>query len=130
MTDPIKKFLKISDLCKLLNLIDLKKNKPLTHVIRYWESEFKQIKPKKINNQRYYNSEQVELVKLINFLLKDKKMTIKGVKNVLKSNINKLDDYNSDSLKASFLIKNIKEKSSKILKKINKLKKDGKKNTY
>ena len=57
-------------------------------------------------------------------------MTIKGVKSVLKSNINKLDDYDFDSLKASYLLKSIKEKSSKILKRINKLKKDGKKNTY
>ena len=47
MTDQNKKFLKISEVCKLLNLVDTKNNKPLTHVIRYWESEFKQIKPKK-----------------------------------------------------------------------------------
>jgi len=37
---------------------------------------------------------------MIRFLLKDEGMTIKGVKNVLKSNLNKLDDYNTYSLKA------------------------------
>jgi len=49
------KLLKISEVCKYLNLIDLKSKKPNTHVLRYWEKEFKQIKPKKINNRRYYS---------------------------------------------------------------------------
>ena len=62
--------------------------------------EFRQIKPKIINKRRYYSSNQVEIIKLINFLVKEKGMTIKGAKSVLNSNINKLDDYNSDSLKA------------------------------
>ena len=42
-------------------------------------------------------------------------MTISGVKNLLNSNINKLDDYNSDGLKADYYKKNIKEKSIKLL---------------
>ena len=54
-------------------------------------------------------------------------MTINGVKNVLKSNINKLDDYNSDSLKADYYKKNFKEKSKQILDKIKNIKKYGKK---
>jgi len=56
-------------------------------------------------------------------------MTISGVKNLLNLNINKLDDYNSDSLKADYYKKSIKKKSKKLLEKINKLKKYGKKNT-
>ena len=55
--------------------------KPLNHILRYWEKEFKQIKPKKINNRRYYSPEQVEIIKMIKFLLKNKGMTISGVKN-------------------------------------------------
>ena len=39
---------------------------------------------------------------MIKFLLKNKGMTISGVKNILNLNINKLDDYNSDSLKADY----------------------------
>ena len=50
-------------------------------------------------------------------------MTVNGVKNLLKSNINSLDDYNSYSLKADYLKKNIKDKTKNILEKINKLKK-------
>ena len=42
----------------------------------------------------------VKTIKLIKFLIKDK--GINGVKNVLKSKINKLDEYNSDSLKADY----------------------------
>ena len=88
-----------------------------------WEKEFKQIKPIILNNRRYYSEKQVDNIKLIKFLLKDKGMTINGVKNLLKSNINTLDDYNSYSLKADYLKKNIKEKSKTILEKIKKLKK-------
>ncbi len=124
------KLINISQLSKELNLIDKKNNKPTNHILRYWEKEFKQIKPKLVNNRRYYTKETVELIKLIKFLLKDKGLTIKGVKNVLKSDINELDDYNSDSLKTSYYKHNFKSKSLKILNKLKKLKKNGKKNTY
>ena len=123
------KLINISQLSKELNLIDKKNNKPTNHILRYWEKEFKQIKPKLVNNRRYYTKETVELIKLIKFLLKDKGLTIKGVKNVLKSDINELDDYNSDSLKASYYKHNFKLKSLKILNKLKNLKKYGKKNT-
>ena len=63
-------------------------------------------------------------------MLKDKGMTISGVKNVLKSNINSLDDYNSYSLKADYHKKLIKDKGNKILKSIKKIKSYGKKNSY
>ena len=122
------KFIKICALSKTLKLIDTKNN-PQNHILRYWEKEFSQIKPKKINNQRYYSSNQVEIIKLIKFLLKNKKMTIKGVKNILNSNINKLDDYNSHGLKAEYQKEHLKVKSRKILNRILKIKRYGKKNS-
>ena len=125
----MNKFIGIGDLCKILNLIDTKTKKPLNHVLRYWENEFKEIKPKFINKRRYYSVEQVELIKKIKFLLKTKGMTISGVKNLIKFNINKLDDYDSDGLKAAYYKKAFKEKSKKLLLKIKKLKNYGKKNT-
>ena len=125
----MKKLITISDLSKLLNLVDNNK-KPLNYVLRYWEKEFNEIKSKKIKNRRYYTFEQVETIKLIKFLLKNKGMTINGVKNLLKSNIKKLDDYNSHSLKAEYYRKKIEEKSRKVLDKIKKLKKYGKKNSH
>ncbi len=124
------KLIKISDLSIKLDLINPKNKKPLNHIIRYWEREFKQIKPIVINKRRYFNKYQVEIIKLINYLLKKKGMTISGVKKVLNSNLNKLDDYNSRSLKAEYYKKSLKEKSFKILNKIKNLKKYGKKNSY
>ena len=125
----MKKLINISDLSKMLNLINLKTKKPLNHILRYWEKEFKIIKPIILNKRRYYSENQINLIKLIKFLLKDKGITIKGVKNILKSNINNLDDYNLYSLKADYQKVNIKLKSKKILDKIRSIKSYGKKNS-
>ena len=114
----MSKLITISELSKKLNLINPKNKKPLNHVLRYWESEFKLIKPKIINKRRYYTSKQIEYIKLIKYLLKDQGMTIKGVKNVLHSNVNELDEGNIDSLKANLFKKRIKEKSNLLLKKL------------
>ena len=126
----MSKLINITELSKLLGLIDLKSKKPANYVLRYWEKQFKQIKPKIFNKRRYYSEKQIEMIKMIKFLLKDKGMTINGVKNILKSKINSLDDYNSYSLKADYHKKNIKIKTKKILEKIDLIKKYGKKNTY
>ena len=123
----MKKFINITELSDILKIKNNKKNS--NHVLRYWEKQFKQITPKKINNRRYYSSEQVETVKLIKFLLKNKGMTINGVKNLLNSNTKKLDGSNDDSLKITFLKQNFKNKSQKILDKIKQIKKYGKKNS-
>ena len=125
----MKKFYSISELSKDLNLIDPSSNKPLNHILRYWEKEFKQIKPKKINNRRYYSPEQVEIIKMIKFLLKTRGMTISGVKNAMNLNTKKLDVYKSDGLKAEYYKKLFILKSKNLLNKIRKLKKYGKKNT-
>ncbi len=116
------KLINISQLANLLNLVNSKTKKPSNYVLRYWEKEFKQIKPIILKNRRYYSQKQIDIIRLIKFLLKDKGMTINGVKNILKSDINSLDDYNSYSLKAEYLKENIKIKSKTILEKIKKLK--------
>tara|TARA_B100001248_G_scaffold247152_1_gene218382 strand:- start:8001 stop:8381 length:381 start_codon:yes stop_codon:yes gene_type:complete len=125
----MSKLINISELSKMLNLIDSKTKKPANHVLRYWEKEFKEIKPKKINKRRYYSSKQIEKIKFIKFLLKNKGMSIMGAKKMLNLNRNKLDDYQSDSLKAEYYKENIKLKSKLLLNKINKIKKNGKKNS-
>ena len=125
----MKKLIKISELSKMLNLVDPMTKKPLNHILRYWEREFKEIKPKKINNIRYYSSKQVEIIKMIKFLLKSKGMTILGVKNLLNTNINKLDDHKGHSLKADYYKNILKLKSKTLVEKINKIKNYGKKNT-
>ena len=126
----MEKLISISDLSKLLNLTNSKNKKPLNHIIRYWEKEFKQIRPIMHNKRRYYSKKHIELIKLIKFLLKDKGMTISGVKKILKSNVNTLDVYNSNSLKTEYLKENVKTRSKKLLEKIRKIKNYGQKNTY
>ena len=123
------KFISITELSKELDLIDTSTSKPQNHILRYWEKEFKQIKPKKINNRRYYSLEQVELLKMIKFLLKNKGMTISGVKKALNSNANKLDYDSEPSLKAEYQKNRLKENSKKTLNKIKQLKNYGKKNS-
>ena len=117
------KLINISQVSKLLQIINTKTKKPSNYILRYWEKEFKQIKPIIIKNRRYYSKKQINIIRLIKYLLKDKGMTIIGVKNILKSNINTLDDYNSFSLKADYFKQNIKKRSKNILEKIRKLKK-------
>ncbi len=104
------KLLNISDLSNILGLVDPKTNKPLNYIIRFWETKFKQIKPKIINKRRYYTEDHVKTIKLIKFLIRDKGMTINGVKTVLNSKINKLDEYDSDSLKADYYKNNLRAK--------------------
>ena len=125
-----EKIINISNLCKTLKLVSSKNQKPLNHVIRYWEKEFKQINPIIHKKRRYYSKKHVELFKLIKFLLKDKGLTVSGVKKILNSKINSLDAYKSDSLKADYFKKNIEERSNLILDRLKKIKNYGKKNSY
>ena len=125
----MNKLFNISEVSKILDLVDPKTKKPLNYILRYWEKEFKEIKPKKINNRRYYSSEQLEIIKMIKFLLKSKGMTILGAKSLINKKVNKLDDDNSHGLKADYYKFKIKLNSKKILNKIRKLKLYGKKNT-
>ena len=125
----MSKLINISELSKILGLINHSTNKPQNHILRYWEKEFKQIKPKKINNRRYYSIEQVEIIKLIKFLLKNKGMTVSGVKNLINNNLNKLDVDNLHSLKADYYKFDLKTKSKRILEKIKSIKRYGKKNS-
>ena len=121
------KFVKISEVSKILNLVDVKTNKPLNYILRYWETQFADIKPKRINNQRYYSLKQVEKLKTIQYLLKKEGMTILGVKNILKSGSKVLDVNIDDSLRNNVLNKNLKSKAIKLLQKIKKMKNYGKK---
>ena len=126
----MKKLINISELSKKLKLINTDNQKPMNHIIRYWEREFKQIKPIILNNRRYYNENHISLFKMIKYFLKDKGMTINGVKNIIKSGINTLDENDLYSLKADYKKEKIKNKTKLILDKIKKIKKYGKKDSY
>ena len=74
----------IGEVAKELDLVNKKTGRLLTHTIRYWETQFMQIKPRiKAGGRRYYSDKNIKLIKYIKFLLKDKGLTINGVKKML-----------------------------------------------
>ena len=113
----------IGEVAKILRLKSKKKGVLPTHTIRFWETQFKQIKPKIFNaNRRYYDERTINLLKKVKFLLKDKGMTINGVKKVLKGEESlELDEMANNSIKADNL-RNKLNKISSIIKNIKKLK--------
>ena len=113
----------IGEVSKILGLTSKKKIPIPTHTIRFWEKEFKQIKPKILNgNRRYYDLKNIELLKKIHYLLKEQGMTINGVKKILnnKEPLN-LDEISNHSIKAINLKFKL-EKISNIIKDLKKLK--------
>ena len=74
---PDKKYFSIGEVSTICNI------KP--HVLRYWESEFPQLSPRKRKgNRRYYQSDDLLLVQKIKFLLYEKGFTINGAKQSLR----------------------------------------------
>ena len=119
----------IGETAKELNLIDKKTGKIQTYIIRYWESQFKQIKPSiRAGRRRYYSKGNIQLINYIKFLLKEKGLTINGVKKILKdTSLDSVDDsrkfgvYRPDNKSTKFIrdrVKNI----SRIIKDLKKLK--------
>ena len=110
----------IGEVAKILNLVNSKKGTLNTHTIRFWESEFKQIKPKILSgNRRYYSKETIEILKKVKYLLKEQGMTIKGVKKVLNSNNSlNLDELPNNSISTNYSIKNKLKKISGLIKQL------------
>ena len=109
----------IGEVAKILKLKENKKGNLPTHIIRFWETQFKQIKPKILNsNRRYYDEKKINLLKKVKFLLKEQGMTINGVKKILNNEVSlKLDEIADKSIKAENL-KNKLVKISKIIKEL------------
>ena len=113
----------IGEVAKILNLKTNKKGDMPTHIIRFWETQFKQIKPKILNsNRRYYDEKSINLLKKVKFLLKEQGMTINGVKKILNGEDSlELDEMANNSIKADNL-RNKLVKISKIIKNLKNLK--------
>ena len=111
----------IGEVAKILNFKSNKKGVLPTHVIRFWETQFKQIKPKIMNsNRRYYDENTINLLKKVKYLLKDQGLTINGVKKIL----NNQDSLQLDELAdKSIRTENLKNKLLKISNKLKDLKK-------
>ena len=114
----------IGEVAQILNLINKKNGSLNTHTIRFWEKEFKQIKPKIFSGRRrYYDNETIRTLKKIKFLLKDKGLTINGVKKFLlnESSFN-LDETSNISIKTkNNNLRTRLEKISNLVKEIKKL---------
>tara|TARA_B100000282_G_C31418502_1_gene347923 strand:+ start:123 stop:491 length:369 start_codon:yes stop_codon:yes gene_type:complete len=122
MNKDSKQYKSIGDVAKLLNLFDKKTGKTSTHTIRFWEKEFKQIKPFIFSGKRrYYDDTSIEILRKIHFLLKNKGMTIKGVKKLLNEGNSDVDEYNNKTINK----KNIKIKLNKISNIIKNIKNNG-----
>ena len=120
-----KAYKTIGEVAEILEL-DSIRNKKNTHTIRYWESEFKQIKPIIINKRRHYDDKNIDVLKKIKFLLKDKGMTISGAKKQLNEDFFDIDANENKTINAL----DLKFKLNKINKLIKDLKtSNGKKNT-
>ncbi len=116
----------IGEVAKILNLYNKKKGTLNTHTIRYWEKEFKYIKPKILSgNRRYYNEIEINKLKEIQNLLKNHGLTINGVKKYLnKKKSFGLDETINNSINTSNkeILKNKINKISEIIKKLKNIK--------
>ena len=121
MTKTANAYKTIGEVAKLLSLNSEAGRSISTHTIRFWEKEFKQIKPKILNGKRrYYDEKNINLLKKVKFLLKQQGMTINGVKKILNNGEPlKLDEISNHSIrtdnlrnklvKISNIIKNLKK---------------------
>ena len=122
MNENKKTYKSISEVAKILNLVNKKNGKLSTHTIRFWEKQFKQIKPYVFSGKRrYYDNKSILILKKIKFLLKNKGMTIKGVKIELQNTNSELDEFDNQTINK----KKIKNKLSKIANIIKSIKNNG-----
>ena len=111
------KYKTIGEVAKILELFNKKKGSLSTHTIRFWEKEFKQIKPRIFSgNRRYYDENSINILKKIKYLLKDKGMTLNGVKKVLNSNDSDIDELYNTSINQKNIIKSKLIKIKKLIK--------------
>ena len=119
----------IGEVAKELNLVNKKTGHLQTHTIRYWETQFKQIKPSvRAGRRRYYDYKDLKIIKYIKFLLKDKGLTINGVKKMLNDKESQSIDDDADlsvykpSLETTKIIKEKVKNISKIIKELKDIK--------
>ncbi len=112
----------ISEVTRILNLVNRKTGTLNTHTLRFWEKQFKQVKPKILaGKRRYYDNKSIEILKKIKFLLKEKGMTIEGVKKYLiNENSFNLDENDNRTITTKNILKSKIQKISKLAKELKK----------
>ena len=110
------KYKSIGEVAQILNLIDKKKGTLATHTIRFWEKQFKQVKPVKfLGNRRYYDEKTINILKNIKYLLKVKGMTLNGVKKLLNSKDSDIDEFYNSTINQKNIIKSKLKKIKNII---------------
>ena len=105
----------ISETAKEIGLINKKNNTVNTHTLRFWEKNFKQIKPKILSgNRRYYSQKDISFLKLIYDLLKNQGFTIRGAKKILNLKGNKLDGSLAQGIKKKAFYNSLKKRAKNI----------------
>ena len=106
----------IGEVAKILKLFNKRNGSLSTHTLRFWEKEFKQIRPKIFSgNRRYYDENSIKILKKIKYLLKDKGMTLNGVKKVLNSEDSDVDELYDTSITQKNIIKSKLTKIKKLI---------------
>ena len=104
MFDNDKKYLSIKEVSERTDVPE--------YTLRYWEKEFKQLKPQRYSRIRKYSPLDVELVKKIKDLLYNKRYTISGVKKCLSIDRRK---KNSDAINDSKFLLELKQDIKEVL---------------
>lgn len=106
---PDKKYFRIGEVSQLVG-VD-------THVLRFWESEFSNVKPRRArSNQRLYRRQDVENLLTIKTLLHDQGYTIAGARRVLQEHKKSNPPTITAGEKKSTPLQNIKEELKDIKK--------------
>ncbi len=124
MTKSEHAYKSISEVARILELVNKKNGKLNTHTIRFWEKQFKQVKPRILaGRRRYYDNRSIEVLKKIKFLLKEKGLTINGAKKVIDDNGSfKLDGLKNKSINSDIKIINKLQNISNLIKELKKIK--------
>ena len=88
------------------------------YVLRYWETEFSQLKPSKNRaGNRTYRQKDIDLIMYVKNLLYNEKYTIDGARSVLKSNLNRGNIIKTEPIneKQQIIVKKIRENLETIL---------------
>lgn len=102
-----KRYYKIKEVSELLNVNQ--------STLRFWESEFPEINPMRSEtNRRYYTPSDIETLRIIKFLLKDKGLKIESAKEQLhlnRHNVTKrmkiIDDLNNVKEELNLILKGL-----------------------
>lgn len=109
----------IGEVCDIVGLVDSETGKRKTHVLRFWEKHFNELKPSLVyKGRRYYSNQNIEYIKKIKKLLREDGYTIKGSKKVLTNKNYSVDSTSDDNINAEKIM-NLKSKIKDLKKYIN-----------